>query len=407
MRRLEEWLPVPIRSVHTDTVSTTEPGLQAPWHLYRDARDAAIRFFERTMPQPNHARLHQKPGKDTVQNDPVRLERAMTQSHDHSHLHHANHGHAGHGHDDHAHGHSHGHHGHVHAPASFGRAFAVGIILNTAFVVIEAIYGVLAGSMALVADAGHNLSDVLGLGIAWSATVLSARPPSSRFTYGLKSSSILAALGNATLLMLALGAITLETVQRLFHPLPIATGPVMVVAAIGIAINTATALMFMGGRHHDINLRGAFIHMAGDAAVSAGVAIAALVIAFTHAYWIDPVVGLAIVALIGWSTWGLARDALHMGLLGVPPGISEQNVRAWLGQQAGVTAVHDLHIWPMSTTETALTAHLVIPAGHPGDAFLHTLADALDHKFGICHATVQIEIEEHAFDCALVSELVV
>ena len=370
MRRLEEWLPVPIRSVFTETVGTTEPGLQAPWHIcFAPARRAA-----RTP--------------------------AMAHSHDH-------HDHHGHDH-DHSHGgHSHGHGGHVHAPASFGRAFAVGITLNTAFVLIEALYGVLAGSMALVADAGHNLSDVLGLGIAWSATVLSARPPSSRFTYGLKASSILAALGNASILLVALGAITLETVQRLFHPQPIVTGPVMVVAAIGIVINTATAISFMGGRHHDINLRGAFLHMAGDAAVSAGVVLAALVISFTHAYWIDPVVSLAIVALIGWSTWGLARDALQMGLLGVPPGISEQNVRAWLGEQAGVTAVHDLHIWPMSTTETALTAHLVMPAGHPGDAFLHTLADDLDHKFGICHATVQVETEAHAHDCALVSESVV
>jgi cobalt-zinc-cadmium efflux system protein len=316
----------------------------------------------------------------------------MAHSHDHPH--------------DHAHAHHHGH-GHVHAPASFGRAFVVGIVLNTAFVVVEAIYGILAGSMALVADAGHNLSDVLGLGIAWSAAVLTERPPSARFTYGLKSSSILAALANAAMLMVALGAITIETVRRLLDPQPIATGPVMVVAAIGIAINTATALMFMGGRHHDINLRGAFLHMAGDAAVSAGVVVAALVIGLTHAYWIDPVVSLAIVALIGWSTWGLARDALHMGLLGVPPGIAEDQVRAFLGKQPGVTAVHDLHIWPMSTTETALTAHLVIPAGHPGDAFLHDLADALDHRFRICHATVQIETDEHAHDCALVSAAVV
>ena len=326
----------------------------------------------------------------------------MAHSHDHAHHHDHDHGHHhGHNHGGHSHG------GHVHAPASFGRAFAVGIALNTGFVAVEAIYGVLAGSMALVADAGHNLSDVLGLLIAWSAAVLSARPPSARFTYGLKSSSILAALANAALLMVALGAITLETFRRLADPQPIATGPVMIVAAIGIAINTATALMFMGGRHHDINLRGAFLHMAGDAAVSAGVVAAAFVIRLTHAWWIDPVVSLAIVALIGWSTWGLARDALHMGLLGVPAGISEEHVRTFLGKQAGVTAVHDLHIWPMSTTETALTAHLVITAGHPGDAFLHRLADALDHDFGIGHATVQIEIDEHAHDCALISEKVV
>ena len=308
----------------------------------------------------------------------------------------------------HAHHHHHDHdHGHSHAPASFGRAFAIGVALNAGFVVVEALYGVLAGSMALVADAGHNLSDVLGLLIAWSAAVLSARPPSARFTYGLKSSSILAALANAALLMVALGAIAIETVRRLLDPQPIATGPVMVVALIGIAINTATALMFMRGRRHDINLRGAFVHMAGDAAVSAGVVIAALVMAATRAWWIDPVVSLAIVALIGWGTWGLARDALHMGLLAVPQGISEAEVRGWLAGQAGVGAVHDLHIWPMSTTETALTAHLVMPAGHPGDGFLHALTHDLEHRFGIGHATVQIEIEAHGHDCALAGEAVV
>lgn len=309
-------------------------------------------------------------------------------------------------HHHHDHGHDH-HHGHHHAPATFGRAFAIGITLNTAFVVVEAIYGVIAGSMALVADAGHNLSDVLGLLIAWTASVLSARPPSARFTYGFKSSSILAALANAALLIAALGAITVETVRRLIEPAPIATGPVMVVAGIGIVINTATALMFMGGRHHDINVRGAFLHMAGDAAVSAGVVVAAFVIGLTQAWWIDPVVSLAIVALIGWGTWGLARDSLRMGLHAVPDSIDEGDVRAFLGGQAGVCAVHDLHIWPMSTTETALTAHLVIPAGHPGDEFLHTLAHDLDHRFGIGHATVQIETDEHAHDCALVSEQVV
>lgn len=281
------------------------------------------------------------------------------------------------------------------------------MVLNGGFVVVEVVYGVLAGSMALVADAGHNLSDVLGLLIAWSAAVLSARPPSARFTYGLKSSSILAALANAALLMVALGAIAIETVRRLLDPHPIATGPVMIVALIGIVINTATALMFMRGRDHDINVRGAFLHMAGDAAVSAGVVIAALVMAATHAWWIDPVVSLAIVALIGWGTWGLARDSLHMGLLGVPPGISESDVRAWLAGQAGVSALHDLHIWPMSTTETALTAHLVIPGGHPGDAFLHTLSHELEHRFGIGHATIQIETAAHGHDCALVSEAVV
>lgn len=308
----------------------------------------------------------------------------------------------------HHHGHSHGHHhGHSHAPASFGRAFAIGIMLNAGFVVVEAVYGVLAGSMALVADAGHNLSDVLALVIAWSAAVLSARPPSARFTYGYKSSSILAALGNAALLMVALGAIGIESLRRLFDPQPVATLPVIAVAAIGIAINTGTALMFMGGRNHDINVRAAFAHMAGDAAVSAGVVLAALAMMARRAWWIDPVVSLGITALIGWSTWGLAKDSLRMALHAVPPGICEREVRTWLSGRTGVAAVHDLHIWPMSTTETALTAHLVMPAGHPGDAFLHDLVHDLEHRFAIGHATVQIETEMHTHDCALVGEAVV
>ncbi len=308
-------------------------------------------------------------------------------------------------HHDHDHHHGHAHHGH--APASFGRAFAVGVALNGGFVVVEAVAGIASGSMALVADAGHNLSDVLGLLIAWSAAVLSTRAPSARFTYGWKSSSILAALANAALLLIALGAILVETVQRLFDPQPITTGPVIAVAALGIAINTGTALLFLRGRHTDLNVRGAFLHMAGDAAVSGGVVVAGLVIALTHAWWIDPAVSLAIVGLIGWSSWGLARDALHMGLQAVPPGIDQRAVRGFLRELAGVSAVHDLHIWPMSTTETALTAHLVIPAGHPGDAFLHDLAQALDHRFGIGHATVQIETDPHPVACALVSESVV
>ncbi len=298
---------------------------------------------------------------------------------------------AGH-HHDHTHDHAHGHgHGHSHAPASFGRAFAVGITLNLAFVIVEAVYGVLSGSMALVADAGHNLSDVLGLVIAWAASILAARPPSARYTYGFKSSSILAALGNAAFLLVALGAILVETIRRLFDPEPVAGGPVMIVAAIGIVINTVTALMFMRGRDHDINIRGAYLHMAADAAVSAGVVIAGLFITLTGAQWIDPVTSLAIVGIIAVGTWGLLKDSLKMSLNAVPPRIDEQKVRHFLTSLGGVEAVHDLHIWPMSTTETALTAHLVMPGGHPGDGFLHHLAHVLEHDFGIGHATVQIE----------------
>ena len=306
------------------------------------------------------------------------------------------------GHHHHSHDHSHGH-GHAHAPASFGRAFAVGIGLNLAFVVVEAVYGVIAGSMALVADAGHNLSDVLGLVIAWIASVLAARPPSARFTYGFKSSSILAALGNAAFLLVALGAILVETIRRLIDPEPVAGGPVMIVAAIGIVINTVTALMFMRGRHHDINIRGAYLHMAADAAVSAGVVVAGLLITLTGAQWIDPLTSLVIVGIIAVGTWGLLKDSLKMSLLGVPAGIDERKVRQFLTGLNGVEAVHDLHIWPMSTTETALTAHLVMPGGHPGDGFLHHLAHELEHDFGIGHATVQVEtLVGH--ECTLVND---
>lgn len=294
---------------------------------------------------------------------------------------------AGHGHD---HGH---HHGHSHAPGDFGRAFLVGVLLNSAFVVVEASYGFLSGSMALVADAGHNLSDVLALILAWMASVAARRPASSRFTYGFKSSTILAALANALLLAIAVGAILFETIQRLIDPAPVQGMTMVVIAGIGIAINTATALMFMRGRKHDLNIRGAFLHMAADALVSVGVVVAGIAILLTGQLWIDPVTSLLIVAVIGWGTWGLAKDSLALGLHAVPPGIDEAAVHAALGQQHGVAAVYDLHIWPMSTTETALTAHLVIPAGHPGDAFLRRLAELLEQQFGIGHVTLQVVSE--------------
>jgi cobalt-zinc-cadmium efflux system protein len=280
------------------------------------------------------------------------------------------------------------------------------VTLNGGFVAVEAGLGFVSGSMALVADAGHNLSDVLSLLLAWGASSLVTRPPSARFTYGFKSSSILAALANAALLLIALGAITLETIRRLLDPQPVEGGIVVVVALVGIAINTATALMFMRGRHNDINIRGAFLHMAGDAAVSVGVVVAGLLIQRTGALWIDPVTSLLIVGVIFWSTWGLFRDSLKLGLHGVPPGIDHSTVRSFLGALPGVTAVHDLHIWPMSTTETALTAHLVMPGGCPGDAFLHALSHELEHDFGIGHATVQVEREADEA-CALHNEAVV
>jgi cobalt-zinc-cadmium efflux system protein len=308
-------------------------------------------------------------------------------------------------HHHHHHGHDHGH-GHHHAPSSHGRAFAIGILLNAGFVAVEAAVGILSGSMALLADAGHNLSDVLSLLIAWGASVMAARPPSARFTYGFKSSSILAAMTNAGLLMLAVGAIFAETVRRIMDPQPVDGGLMMGVAGVGIVINTATALLFMAGRKHDINIRGAFLHMAADALVSAGVVLAGLAIMLTGKWWIDPVTSLVIVAVIAWGTMGLLKDSFKLGLMGVPDGIDEGDVRAFLKAQPGVSAVHDMHIWPMSTTETAFTAHLVMPGGHPGDAFLHGLAHELEHRFGIHHPTIQIELASGA-ECALESEAVV
>ena len=270
-------------------------------------------------------------------------------------------------------------------------AFAIGIVLNTVFVVVEATYGWLSGSMALIADAGHNLSDVLSLLLAWGASVLARRAPTERFTYGFKNSTILAALANAMLLLVAIGMILVETIERFSNPQPIEAGTVMVVAGIGIVINTATALLFLRGRKHDINIRGAFLHMAADALVSVGVVVAGALILLTGALWIDPLTSLVIVAVIAWGTWGLLKDSVKMSLLAVPDGVSEAEVRAYLSGLDGVEAVHDLHIWPMSTTETALTAHLVMPRGHPGDAFLREIAEELEHHHAIGHATVQIE----------------
>ncbi|WP_239804491.1 cation diffusion facilitator family transporter [Croceicoccus hydrothermalis] len=303
------------------------------------------------------------------------------------------------------HDHSHGH-GHSHAPKDYGRAFAIGVILNVGFVAIEGLAGLIYGSMALMADAGHNLSDVLSLLIAWGASILSRRPPSARFTFGLKSSSILAAIANAALLLIALGAIAIETLRRLFDPAPVEPGPIMVVAGIGIVINTATALLFMAGRKGDLNIRGAYLHMVADAAVSAGVVVAGLLIWFTGLAWIDPVTSLVIVGIIAVGTWRLLKDSVKMGLLAVPDSVDEGAVLQALSRLPGVVAVHDLHIWPMSTTETALTAHLVMPGGHPGDAFLHDVAHRLEHDHGVHHTTLQVELNPEA-GCALADGAVV
>ncbi len=296
-------------------------------------------------------------------------------------------------------GHSHADdgHSHAHTPADFGRAFAIGVALNSAFVVVEATFGFLYGSMALVADAGHNLSDVLALLLAWGASIAAKRPASERYTYGYKSSTILAALANAMLLAVAIGAIAFETVQRLLEPTQPEGMVMVIVAGVGIAINAGTAMLFMGGRG-DLNIRGAYLHMAADALVSAGVVLAGLAIILTGLWWIDPLVSLGIIVMIGWGTWGLARDSLRMGLLGVPRDIDVGAVRGHLASLEGVHDVHDLHIWPMSTSETAMTAHLVMPGAPCSDAFLREVADGLQTRFGIDHTTIQVEREPHGHD---------
>jgi cobalt-zinc-cadmium efflux system protein len=257
--------------------------------------------------------------------------------------------------------------------------------------------------MALIADAGHNLSDVLGLVMAWVASVLVKKAPTKRFTYGLRGSSILAALFNAVFLLVATGAIALGAVERFFAPEPVAGRLVMIVAAVGIFINTGTALLFLRGRKDDLNIRGAFLHMAGDAAISVGVVMAGFLILLTGWQWIDPVVSLGISAVIVAGTWSLLRESLSMTLQGVPPNIDINAVRSFLEKCPGVCAIHDLHVWPMSTTETALTCHMVMLDGHPGDDVLHKIADELNHHFKIPHATIQVEITNDA-DCKLASE---
>ena len=299
-------------------------------------------------------------------------------------------------------GHGQGGHGH----GAHGKAFALAVALNLGFVATEVIAGLASGSVALLADAGHNLGDVLSLLLAWGASALSARPPSARFTYGLKSSSILAALGNAALLWAALGAIALETIRRFAEPSPVEGETMIVVATAGIAVNALSGLLFAQGRKHDLNLRAAFQHLMADAAVSAGVVIAGALVMTTGLAWIDPVTSLAITAVIAVGSWSLLRDAVKLGLLGVPAEIDTHAVRQFLVARPGVAAIHDLHVWPISTTETALTVHLVMPGGHPGDDFLHHLAHEMDHAFGIGHVTVQVETLP-GDDCALSPDSVI
>ena len=291
--------------------------------------------------------------------------------------------------------------------ARFDRAFAIGVVLNAGFVLVEWTFGVLANSLALIADASHNLGDVLGLLLAWGAAALARRRPSPRFTYGLRSSTILAALANAALLLVITGGIAWEAILRFRNPAHIDAPVVIWVAVLGIVVNAGTALLFRSGHQSDMNVRGAYLHMVADAAVSLGVVVAGLLTLATGWNWLDPVVSLAIVAVILLGTWGLLLDATRLALHAVPEGVDPANVRRFLERQPGVEEVHDLHIWGMSTTETAMTAHLVMPGGHPGDAFVADLASRIDHEFGIAHATLQVETDSEARRCALAPDHVV
>ena len=317
----------------------------------------------------------------------------MSQHHVHEH----------HPHEHHAHGHGdHGHPGHAHGdPHQAGRAFALAIGLNAVFVGFEFAYGLVANSTALLADAGHNLSDVLGLALAWGAAMLSRRAPSERFTFGLRGSSILAALANATLLLVACGGIGWEALRRFAEPPPVASDLVIVLAAIGIVVNGASAWLFASGSRHDMNVRGAFLHLAADAAVSLGVVIGGLVMRQTGWYLIDPALSLVIVAVILASTWGLLRQSLNLALAAVPQHVDVQAVRHYLRGLPGVADAHDLHIWALSTTETALTVHLVTPDGAPGDAFIDEVAHELEVRFSIHHSTLQVERGDTEHACRL------
>jgi len=321
----------------------------------------------------------------------------MTHSHhDHDHY-------AGASHDSQV---GHGHR-HVHAPAAFGRAFALGIALNAAYVVGEGVYGVLANSLALLADAGHNLGDVLSLGAAWMAASLARKAPSARYTYGLRGSTILAALSNATLLLVVTGGIAWEAISRLARPEPAAGVIIMAVAAGGVAVNGFTAIMFASGRKGDLNIRAAFSHMLADALVALGVVAAGGAILITRWTWLDPAASLVIGAIIVAGTWSLMRESLDLALHAVPPGVDRTAVLTYLAELPGVSEVHDLHIWGMSTTETALTAHLVRPEGAIDDALLHRACAELKARFAVHHATLQIESGEGGHACELAPEGVV
>ena len=294
---------------------------------------------------------------------------------------------------------------HNHGPTNYNRAFAVGVVLNFGFVIAEVIFGITADSLALLADAGHNLSDVAGLLLAWGASVLSRLQPTAKRTYGYRSTTIIAALVNAVILLVAVGGIALESVQRFKSPAPAAGETIIIVATIGVVINTATALLFFAGRKKDLNIRGAYLHMASDAGVSVGVVLAGIGIMTTGWLWIDPLVSLVIVAIILVSTWGLLKESKNLALQAVPAGIDTQMVSDYLCRLPGVTAVHDLHIWAISTTETALTAHLVKPDPIDDDVLITQARRDLFENFGIDHMTLQWERSDSFVQCGAACEI--
>lgn len=302
------------------------------------------------------------------------------------------------------HDHDHGKQSHTHGPSKHGKAFAIGITLNLAFVIIETVYGILSHSMALVADAGHNLSDVLGLALSWGATLLAQRAPTKRRTYGFRSTTILASLTNAVVLLIVTGGIAWESLRRLADPEPVAGKTVIVVALVGVAVNGFSALLFMAGRKGDLNVRSAFLHLASDAGLALGVAIAGAIMIFTGWRWLDPVVSIALSLVILASTWSLLKSSFNLILNAVPEGIDPEKVSVYLAGLPHVMAVHDLHIWAMSTTENALTAHLVMPAGSCEPRFLGDVCKELHDHFGIEHATLQVEAPEAPDPCRLAPE---
>jgi cobalt-zinc-cadmium efflux system protein len=323
---------------------------------------------------------------------------------DHGHDGNADHGHDHHSHDHHAHGH---HHGHAHGPINNSRVFALGIGLNLAFVLVEVVYGVVAHSVALLADAGHNFGDVLGLGLSWGATALASLKPSKRRTFGFRRTTIVASVANALILLFVTGGLTWESIRRLVEPAPTQGRTMIVVAVIGTAVNAFCALLFMSQGKKDLNLRSAFLHLASDAVLALGVAIAGVVILMTGWLWVDPAVSIVLAITILGGTWSLMRQSMDLMLDAVPEGIDPEQVKAFLGALPGVLEVHDLHIWALSTTETALTAHVVMPGSSQRPTFLSEVCSALRSKFDIDHSTLQIDPEDAPAPCALAPDEVV